>query len=406
MSYIQRAIEPVLWRATQEFPVVVLTGPRQAGKTTLFKQVFGKRYQYISLEPPDIQAAAKADPRGFLSLHEPPVIFDEVQYVPELLPYIKEYVDTHREKQGQYLLTGSQNLLLLEKITETLAGRAAFLKLFPLSYREISGRIEAVFPWDIHKISHHVEHTLSMKKLWQSFLRGNFPELVAHPSKDAQLWHASYIQAYLERDVRSLRQVGDLTQFQIFLRLLASRSAQLLNITQMAQDMGVAVNTLKAWISILEATYQIIILRPFYANIGKRLVKTPKIYFTDIGTLCYLVGLKDPEHAMASPMAGAIFETAILNEIYRGFTNQGIDPRLYFWRTSTGSEVDFVVEEDQVLIPIESKLSATPSSQMAKNILQFKEDFGKQAGKGFVIYNGNMKLTLGKEVMAWPFEDL
>jgi hypothetical protein len=367
--YIKRSLEPALKRAAAVFPAVVLTGPRQSGKTTLLPQLFGKRYRYVSLELPDVRASAEKDPRTFLEMYPPPAIFDEVQYAPALLPYIKEKIDADRHRSGQFLLTGSQNLLLMEKATES--GRAAMLRLFPLSRREIKGRTQTPLPWESKRRSSKWK-PLSYRELWKVFLRGGYPELAAYPRRDWNLWHGSYIQTYLERDVRTLRQVGDLSQFQDFIRTLAARSAQLLNLTDVARDLGVAVNTAKAWLSVLEATYQVIVLRPYFPNVGKRLIKTPKVYFTDVGTLCYLVGLRDPEHAASGPMGGAIMETAVLSEIVKTLTHRGIDPQVYFWRTIAGTEVDFVVETRGKLVPIEVKLSATPRPGMASAIKTFQ----------------------------------
>ncbi len=404
-NYIKRSLESVLKRAASEFPAIVLTGPRQSGKTTLLQHLFGTRCRYVSLEPLDIQASALQDPRSFLEMYPPPIIFDEVQYAPELLPYIKERIDANRQENGQYLLTGSQNLLLAEKVTESLAGRAAMLRLLPLSRREMEGHPQLALPWER-------EHPSSLKssnvfgKLWQGFLRGGYPELATQPNRDASLWQTSYIQTYLERDVRTLRQVGDLTQYQNFLRILASRSAQLLNLTDVARDLGVAVNTIKAWLSVLEATYQVIVLRPYFANVGKRLVKTPKVYFTDVGTLCYLAGLKDPEHAASGPLGGAIMETAVLSEIVKTLTHRGIDPQIYFWRTMAGTEVDFVIETGGKLVPIEVKLSATPRPTMAAAINVFQRDMESAAMPGYVVHPGDIHLPLGSGVTALPFAAL
>lgn len=404
-NYIKRSLETVLKKAVSEFPAVVLTGPRQSGKTTLLKALFGKKFDYVSLEPPDIRAAGREDPRGFLDMHPPPVIFDEVQYTPDLLPYIKETIDAQRDRSGQYLLTGSQNLLLVEKITESLAGRAAMLRLLPLSCREAEGRPHARLPWQLEK-HHRTDPKTSQRDTWNDFLRGYYPELVANPGRDLHLWHSGYVQTYLERDVRTLRQVGDLSQFQSFLRALASRSAQLLNLTDLARDLGVALNTVKAWLSVLEATYQVIVLRPYFANVGKRLVKTPKAYFTDVGTLCYLTGLKDPEHAASGPMGGPIMETAVLSEIVKTLTHCGIDPQIYFWRTAAGTEVDFIIEAGGRLVPIEVKLSATPRPAMAAAIKSLQEDFGEKVMPGYVVHPGDMRLPLGSNVIALPFSEL
>ena len=403
--YIRRSLEPIVKKAAREFPAVVLTGPRQSGKTTLLQHVFGRQHRYVSLDLPDVRAAAAEDPRGFLELYPPPVIFDEVQHAPHLLPYIRAKVDARRNRKGQYLLTGSQNLLLAEKVTESLAGRAAMLRLLPLSRREAEGQPNAPLAWERKSIAPS-SGSHGFGELWKSFIRGGYPELAVQPDRDIFLWQASYIQTYLERDVRTLRQVGDLTQYQNFLRVLAARSAQFLNLTDVARDLGVAVNTVKAWLSVLEATYQVVIVRPYFANVGKRLVKTPKVYFTDVGTLCYLAGLKDPEHAAAGPMGGAIFETAVLSEIVRTLTHRGMDPRVYFWRTMAGTEVDFVVETDGGLVPIEVKLSGTPRPAMAASVRLFQRDLADEATPGYVVHPGDIQLPLGLGVTAMPFADL
>ena len=404
-NYIKRSLETVLKKAVSEFPAVVLTGPRQSGKTTLLKVLFEEEYGYVSLEPPDVRAAAMEDPRSFLEMYTPPVIFDEVQYAPDLLPYIKERIDAHRDRPGQYLLTGSQNLLLVEKITESLAGRTAMLRLLPLSRREAEGNSLSCLPWEPEKF-HSAGPKASYQDIWKDFLRGNYPELVANLGRDINLWHAGYVQTYLERDVRMLRQVGSLSQFQSFIRALAARTAQLLSLTDLAGDLGVAVNTVKAWLSVLEATYQVIVLRPYFANVGKRLVKTPKVYFTDVGTLCYLTGLKDPEHAASGPMGGPIMETAVLSEIVKTLTHRGQDPQIYFWRTSAGTEVDIVIETGNKLVPIEVKLSATPRPSMAASIKTFREDFGDKTVPGYVVHPGHVRLPLGSNVTALPFSEL
>ncbi len=303
------------------------------------------------------------------------------------------------------VLTGSQNLLLLQQVNESLAGRAARLRLLPLSHIEMIGRAENPFAW-ASPSGGEDRPKLPLVEFWQLMLRGCYPELCEHPEKDAGLWQSSYIQTYLERDIRNLRQIGDLTQFQIFLRSGALRSGQLFQISDVAKYIGVSVNTAKSWLGVLEATYQIIILRPYFANINKRLVKTPKVYFLDVGTLCYLTGLRDPEHLASGPMAGAVFETFVFSEIFKRLSNQGIDPQICFWRTSSGIEVDLLIEEQGKIIPIEVKTSSTPKPAMAESILTLENDLKKKISPGYVIHPGDILLPMGKNVTSAPHSAL
>ena len=294
---------------------------------------------------------------------------------------------------------------MAESVTESLAGRAAILRLLPLAHRELVGQPAARLPWENDR-GRVQRASLSVSDLWPALLRGGYPELAVEPGRDWQLWHASYIQTYLERDVRALRQVGALTLFQNFLRALAARCGQLLNLSDVARDLGLTMNTAKAWLSVLEATYQVLVLRPYFTNIGKRLVKTPKVYFTDTGTLCSLVGLKDPHHAAAGPSGGAIFESAVITEAFKTYLHRGEEPQLYFWRTASGSEVDLIVDTGAQLIPVEVKLTATPQPGMAQGILAFREALGRKAGPGWVVHPGDTRLPLVPNVSAWPFADL
>ncbi|MBI5842370.1 MAG: ATP-binding protein [Chloroflexi bacterium] len=402
--YLPRSIEGHAKKAIGEFPALTLVGPRQSGKTTLLKHLFGGDFRLISLESPDVRVAAVNDPRGFLSLYPPPVIFDEIQYVPGLLPYIKEKIDERRSQAGQFILTGSQNLLLMQQVTESLAGRTAILKLLPLSNWELMESPARALPWE--KVSFDSLPNRSPKEFWEQLLRGFYPEIAVNPFRDARLWQAGYVQTYLERDVRNLRNIGDLTLFQTFLRALAARSAQILNLSQLARDVGVSVNTARDWLSILEASFQIFILRPYFANIGKRLVKSPKVYFMDTGLLCYLVGLRDVEHAISGPMGGAIFENFVAAELMKIFHHRGEEPNLYYWRTSDGAEVDLIVDTGDALIPIEIKQSETPHPKMARQISAFQSLFKEKAGKGYVIHSGKMILPLAKDVTALPLNML
>ena len=333
------------------------------------------------------------------------MVFDEIQYAPDLLPYIKEQVDTHRDRSGQFILTGSQNLLLMQQVTESLAGRAAVLKLMPMTQREINHSPQKPLPWETSQTP-IITETASSLYIWEKILPGFYPEIVCNPLRDFRLWQASYVQTYLERDVRNLRNIGDVTLFQTFLRALAAHSAQTIKLSELARDIGIAVNTVKDWISILEASFQIFILRPYYANIGKRLVKSPKVYFVDTGLLCYLVGLRDAQHAASGPMGGAIFENLVAAELYKTYMHRGEEPAMYFWRTAAGSEVDLVIETQDRLIPIEIKQSATPRPEMAGGIIKFRRDFGDKAGQGYVIHPGKMILPLVSGALALPLSTL
>lgn len=374
--YIHRTLESALARAIADFPAVVLTGPRQSGKTTLLRHCLGDRYGYVSLDAPDIRESAARDPRGFLALHKPPVIIDEIQHVPDLLSYLKEHVDSDRDAKGAYVLTGSQNLLLLSRVSETLAGRAAVLHLMPLTMREQAGDPGRRLPWEGDSPAGSRVQT-PHASLWETVVRGSYPELTREPARDAWAWQASYVQTYLERDVRGIRQVGDLGTFQSFARAVAARSGQLLNLADIARDIGVSHATARAWLSVLEATFQIILLRPLHANIGKPLVKTPKVYFSDTGVLCYLLGVTSPQLAESGPLRGQLFETLVVTDTYKTLLHRGLAPRLHFWRTATGVEVDLLVETPAGLIPVETKASSTPRGEMARATHALRQDLGE-----------------------------
>ncbi|MGQ9840233.1 MAG: ATP-binding protein [Anaerolineae bacterium] len=279
------------------------------------------------------------------------------------------------------------------------------LKLLPLTLREVANEPGRPLPWEVER-SAPGEQEISYGEVWEQILRGFYPELIKNPGRNVRLWQASYVQTYLERDVRNLRAVGNLTLFQNFLRSLAIRAAGLLNLSDVARDVGIAVNTARDWLAVLEASFQVFLLRPYFVNLGKRLVKAPKVYFTDTGLLSYLVGLREVEHAAAGPMASALVENLVVAELFKTSLHRGEEPTLYFWRTAAGSEVDVVVERQSRLIPVEIKASATPRPDMARAIAAFRRDFGDRAGSGYVIHVGKIVLPLGNGVLAWPFSAL
>jgi predicted AAA+ superfamily ATPase len=307
-----RILEHAIRRAMRTFPAILITGPRQSGKTTLLTERFSKTHRFVSIENPDVRARLLDDPIGFLKAHPPPVILDEIQYAPEFLHYIKTAIDENRQP-GQWLLSGSQNFALMQGVSQTLSGRIAILNLLPFTLGESIGAGKQNY--SIDEIISHVFSTRDRSLMPVSYtlddwiLRGSYPELRNNPQVDRQLWCASYIQTYLERDVRQIINVGDLNTFDRFLRVCAARTGQILNLSEISRDVGVSVPTIKKWISILEASYQIYLLPPHFRNFGKRIIKSPKIYFLDLAIASFLMGLHDSEPLLNGPMIGHLFET-------------------------------------------------------------------------------------------------
>lgn len=361
----KRKITETVIKAATTFPVTVLTGPRQSGKTTLLRYLF-PNYKYISLESPDTLLEIQQDPRGFLDLYSQ-LIIDEAQHYPELFSYLQEYVDKPNQP-GKYILSGSQNFLLAEKISQSLAGRAAILELLPLTIEEFKTSPE--------------QKTL---ELWDYLFHGSYPRPY-HEHLDTQLWYDSYIQTYLERDVRSLVNVRELSRFQLFLKLCAGRHGQLLNLTTLGHDCGISQTTAAHWLSILEASYIVYRLTPYYRNFNKRLVKTPKLYFYDTAIVCRLLGIESPQHLSTHAHRGAIFEGFILTEIIKTYKNKGKTASLYFWRDQQGNEIDAILEQRDVLIAIEIKSGKTLVTDMFAPLRNWQKISGSDIC--YLIYGG------------------
>ena len=387
-KYIARTCEKALVRASKQFPALILTGPRQSGKTTLFKHLFGKTHTYVSLDNPNIRLMAIDDPELFLKNYPPPVIIDEIQYAPGLFSFIKIMIDENRDAHGQFLLTGSQSFPLMQNVTDSLAGRIAVFTLLSFSLRE---RFRA-------------GETLGLSPIKKEILRGGFPDIFIHHTSDISLWFSSYLQTYLERDVREVRKVGDLTDFQRFLELLAAFNGQIINLSSMSRDLGVAVNTVKSWLSVLEASYQVILVKPFYMNKGKRIIKSPKIYFLDTGLLCHLNGVSEPAQVFKGVSSGQLFETVVLGEIVRQFYVSGKIPRIYYWRTSHGEEVDFIIEDTGKLIPIEVKTGTKASPEAVKELMRFSALFVPRVKEPILVNLSDSEVLLRGGVKVRPFQ--
>jgi len=324
MKYKNRVLANTINRAIKTFPAVVVTGPRQSGKTTLYRMLFSKTHNFISLEDPDVRVRAKEDPLNFLNQYKPPLIIDEIQYFPELLSYIKTKIDSNR-KPGQWLFTGSQNFILMNNISQSLAGRIATLSLLPFSISELVDNAQGTkdfINWSKDKqLNKQANNKISLS---ESILRGFYPEIATNKKVDRKLWCSSYITTYLERDIRSLTNIGDLSQFERFLIACAIRTGQILNISEIARDIGISVPTAKRWLSLLETGQQIYLLYPYYKNIGKRIMKSPKIYFCDTAICSYLLGIHNSETLLGSPYFGNLFETMIVIDFLKRLST--------FWR--------------------------------------------------------------------------
>jgi len=366
MRYIQRILAGELHSALAQYPVVTIFGPRQAGKTT-FVRTECPGFAYVNLEEPDTRAMAVEDPKAFLNKLSRPAILDEIQRVPELLSYIQVLVDDEG-RNGSFILTGSHQLRLGQAVSQSLAGRTAVLTLLPLSIEELSASVR-----DDER---------------GSMLRRGFLPRIHDQSQEPTRAYRNYFQTYVERDLRSLLLVKDLSKFETFMRLLAGRTGQLFVASSLATELGVSYKTVQEWVSILEASYIVRLLRPYHANYGKRLVKTPKLYFVEPGLACYLLGIESDEQVERDPLFGGLFENMVVMEAVKARANRGLEPSLYFIRDSNGVEVDLVLDRRPVPLPIEIKASTTYHPDFHKGLERFDAMIGTSAA-GYVVYGGD-----------------
>jgi len=378
---IPRAAHPLLDELRAGYPIITLTGPRQSGKTTLARAAFPHK-PYVSLEIPEEREFARSDPRGFLARFAEGAIIDEVQHVPELLSWIQTEVDAVGA-MGRYVLTGSQNFSLLANISQSLAGRSALVQLLPLSIAELAaaGRL----PDDLDA----------------ALLRGGYPALHARSLTPAR-WLGDYALTYIERDVRQINRIHDLALFQRFVKLCAGRTGQLLNLTNLAQECGVAPNTARAWLTVLEASYLVFLLPPYHRNFNKRVVKTPKLYFVDAALAAAQMGIATAQQLAVHPLRGALFETFIVSEYLKARYNAGWPSNLYFWRDNVGLEVDLVLEEATGLRPIEIKSGATVTDDMSRTLRKWLQLAGDAAlGARLVCAAPQSHVRDGIEIRRW-----
>jgi predicted AAA+ superfamily ATPase len=402
----KRTLGKVIKEISASFPVLLVTGPRQVGKTTLLEICAEKGRGYVTLDDLDVRQMAQNDPGLFIQTYKAPIIIDEVQYAPQLLSYLKIIVDREK-KNGLFWLTGSQKFHLMKGITESLAGRVAIIDLLGLSQAELESRAENQIPfmptqdW-IEGARNHIHKPKQVKDVYKQIWLGSFPK-VNLDSKDStrQRFYSSYAQTYLQRDVKDILDISDETSFYNFISAVAARTGQTLNYADLARDVGIDNKTAKSWLSVLETSGIVYILRPYHNNLTKRLVKAPKIYFLDTGLCTYLTRWPDASSLESGAMSGAILETYIFAEILKSYWHNGIEPNFYYYRDIDQKEIDLVIETGDSLYPVEFKKTATPSQTASKHFPAL-EKLGKKIGQGAVICFVEKDIPLSREVTAIP----
>jgi len=403
----ERTISKVIKEFSKSFRVILLTGQRQVGKTTLLENLEKDKRKYVTLDNPRFRTLAQNDPELFLAENLPPVLIDEVQYAPNLFPYIKMYVDTHKDQKGAFWLTGSQRFSLMKGVSESLAGRIVILELLGFSYREkiklpFSGKpfipeIQNPVP----RKSENKIKPLKFNELYRHIWEGSLPEPIADKKINREAFYSSYIQSYIERDVRDFHNVQKPIQFYNFISAVAARTGNLVNYNKLANDTGIDLKTAQAWMGILERSGIVYLLQPYSPNATSRIIKTPKVYFLDTGLCAYLCRWETPETLYAGAMDGAILETWCLGQILKSYWNNGIDPLIYFYRDTDQKEIDFIIEKNMTLYPIEVKKTAMTEERDTKNFYVLSK-LGKKIGTGAVLCLSGIRLPINRDVVSIP----
>ena len=401
--YIKRHVEDVVNRVRKTYPVTLITGPRQVGKSTMLQNIYPD-IKYETLDNPLLLQSIASDPVGYLKLQGFPFIIDEVQRLPELFISLKYIVDTNKSK-GMYFLSGSQKFELMRGVSESLAGRISIIEMLGLSSREIYGDTFTLpfIPTMDYLTSRKSKIPADGKMLWQRIHKGSMPKLYDDDNVEWERYYSDYVNTYIERDVQKLEQVGDTLAFLQFMTAIASRTGELLNMESIAKDVGVSAPTIKKWISVLQKSNLIYLLQPFSLNVSKRIIKTPKVYFTDTGLVAYLCKWLTPETLMNGAMAGGIFETYVISEILKSYYNAGIEPSLYYYRDTNGAEVDLLVYRNGTLYPIEIKKTSSPNIKDIKHFKTMADCYQSvNVGEGGVICTYENLLPLGENNKIIP----
>ena len=372
MPYYHRVIEKTVREYLKFFPVVGLTGPRQSGKSTMLRKLLSAKYRYVSFDDLNAVDRFHTDPEGFMGVYSDRVIFDEVQRAPEIFHYIKLMVDNDRSNYGKFIMTGSSQFAFMKRVSESLAGRIGLLSLLPFQCSEIPQGLRD-----------------------QSLYRGGYPELVGRKYRGDYEWYTSYLDTYLTRDVRDISDIRDIRDFRRFIQMLATRVAQLLNMSEIARDIGVSVPTIKKWISVLEASYIVFLLPPFHKNLGKRIIKSPKIYFYDTGLVAYLTGIRTKQLFENGPMFGALFENYVISETFKNIVHTRTNAELYFFRESNGNEIDLIIDRKSTRELVEIKSGHTFRPEMARLLRQQ----ASEATASWIVYQGR-DIAVGKNIRA------